>query len=119
MDEIAIAFPELRIVMAHIGHPWQIDTLMVIRKHPHVYADISAQFIRPWSQYNAFIMATEWGVMDKLIFGTDYPVATPELVMNGLREVNKVVEGTLLPRVPQEELERIIYRDSLSLLGLT
>ena len=41
MDEIAIAFPELRIVMAHLGHPWQADTIAVIRKHPHVYADVS------------------------------------------------------------------------------
>src|SRR5690606_21132658 len=63
MDEIAIEFPELRIVMAHMGHPWQADTITVIRKHPHVYADISGMFYRPWSFYNALQLATEWNVL--------------------------------------------------------
>ena len=48
MDEIAIRFPELRVVMAHMGHPWQRETIVTIRKHPHVYADVSALFYRPW-----------------------------------------------------------------------
>jgi hypothetical protein len=30
MDDIALAFPELRVVMAHLGHPWQADTIAVI-----------------------------------------------------------------------------------------
>ncbi len=47
-------FRSLRMILAHIGHPWQIDCIVVIRKHPHVYADISANFYRPWSYYNAF-----------------------------------------------------------------
>ena len=42
MDEIAIAHPDLRVVMAHMGHPWPRETVVVIRKHPHVYADVSS-----------------------------------------------------------------------------
>ena len=48
-DEIAIRFPDLRMVIAHLGHPWQADTLVVIRKHPNVFADLSASFYRPVS----------------------------------------------------------------------
>jgi predicted TIM-barrel fold metal-dependent hydrolase len=118
MDEVAAAFPELRIVMAHLGHPWQADTFMVIRKHPHVYADISSQFFRPWSQYQALRLAAEWGVLDKLVFGSDYPVATPQETMDGLLSVNSVIEGTKLPRVPEEALQRVIERDTVALLGL-
>ncbi len=118
MDEVAMAFPELRIVMAHMGHPWQADTFVVIRKHPNVYADISANFYRPWSQYNALRLATEWKVLDKLLFGTDYPIATPQETMEGLLNVNQIVEGTALPRVPEEALQEILHRDSLTLLGL-
>jgi uncharacterized protein len=119
MDEIAIAFPELRIVMAHLGHPWHVDTFAVIRKHPHVYADVSAQFYRPWSQYNGLRLATEWNVLEKLLFGSDFPVATPQETMDGLLAVNSVVEGTNLPRVPEDAVRRIVERDSLTLLGLT
>ena len=77
MDEIAIRFPELRVVMAHLGHPWQRETIVTIRKHPHVYADVSALFYRPWSFYEALRLATEWGALDKLLFGSDFPIATP------------------------------------------
>jgi len=115
---VAILHPELRIVMAHMGHPWQADTIVVVRKHPHVYADVSALFYRPWSAYNALRLATEWNVLDKLLFGSDFPIATAGETMAGLRSVNDVVAGTGLPRVPEDALEDVIHRDSLTLLGL-
>lgn len=119
VDRIAIACPELKIVMAHMGHPWMQDTIVVIRKHPNVYADISALFYRPWSMYNALRLATEWSVLQKLLFGSDYPIATPQETMDGTRKVNDILDGTKLPRVPEDEIEDIIHRDSFSLLGLT
>ena len=118
MDRVAMAFPNLKMILAHMGHPWQIDCIVVIRKHPNVYADISAQFYRSWSYYNAFRLATEWGVMHKLLFGSDYPIATPEETMDALSRVNDPIEGTNLPPVPLDEMDAILHRDSLGLLGL-
>jgi predicted TIM-barrel fold metal-dependent hydrolase len=118
MDRIATRFPELRVIMAHMGHPWWIDTITVIRKHPNVWADISALFYRPWSQWECYRYATEWSVLHKMLFGTDFPVATVEETIAGTRRINQVVDGTGLPRVPDEEIEKIIHRDSLALLGL-
>ncbi len=118
MDEVAMAFPELRIVMAHMGHPWHADTIAVIRKHPHVYADVSANFYRPWQQYQGLRLATEWNVLDKLVFGSDYPVATPRETLEGTLAVNRVVDGTGLPRVPEDALRAALERDTLALLGI-
>jgi uncharacterized protein len=118
MDEIAMRHPELRIVMAHMGHPWQADTIAVVRKHPHVYADISALFYRPWSFYCGMRLATEWSVLDKLLFGSDFPIIAPEETLSGLRNVNAPTAGTALPVVPLDAIERIIHRNSLELLGL-
>jgi predicted TIM-barrel fold metal-dependent hydrolase len=118
MDEVAIRFPELRIVMAHIGHPWQADTITVIRKHPHVYADVSANFYRPWSFYSAMRIATEWNVLDKLLLGSDYPIATPAETIAGLRALNDIPRASGLPGIPEDAIEAIIHRDSLALLGL-
>lgn len=118
IDRLAMACSRLRIVLAHMGHPWQADCIAVIRKHPHVYADVSAQFYRPWSYYNAFRLATEWNVLHKLLFGSDFPVATPAETMDGLRRVNDIVEGTKLPRVPDDAMTAILHRDTLDLLGL-
>ncbi len=118
IDRLAIACPELRMILAHMGHPWQTDCIVVIRKHPHVYADISAQFYRPWSYYNAFRLATEWDVLHKLLFGSDFPIATPQETIDAMATVNDIVEGTKLPRVPEAAMEQILHRNSLELLGL-
>ncbi|HEX4215926.1 MAG TPA: amidohydrolase family protein [Candidatus Dormibacteraeota bacterium] len=118
IDQIAIRHPDLRIVMAHMGHPWQADTIVVIRKHPNVYGDVSALYYRPWSFYSGMRLATEWSVLHKLLLGSDYPIIDPQETIDGLRHVNDIVRGTALPTVPEDALEEIIHRDSLALLGL-
>lgn len=118
MDRVASAFPDLRLVLAHVGHPWQIDCIAVIRKHPNVWADISAQHYRPWSYYNCLRLATEWSVLHKLLFGSDYPVATPQETIDALPHINDILEGTRLPRVPVEELQAVVQRNALEVLGL-
>ena len=117
MDEIAIRFPELRIVMAHLGHPWQRETIVTIRKHPHVYADVSALFYRPWSFYEGLRLATEWGALEKLLFGSDFPIATPAETAAGCAG-ERPDRGHGLPPVPLDRIEELIERDPLPLLGL-
>ena len=118
MDEVAMRYPDLKIIMAHLGHPWTVDSAVVVRKHPNVYTDISGLFYRPWTFYEAMIKATEWAVLDKVLFASDFPITTAAETVAGMRNVNKIVEGTNLPRVPLEQMEAIIQRDSLTLLGL-
>jgi predicted TIM-barrel fold metal-dependent hydrolase len=118
MDQIAMRYPDLKAILAHLGHPWQVDTCVVIRKHPNLYADISGLFYRPFSFYEAMRKATEWNVLDKLLFGSDYPITTPAENIEALRRLNHIVEGTNFPPVPEEALEAIIHRNSLELLGL-
>ena len=119
LDEVAIRFPTLTLLIAHLGYPWKAETLHVIRKHPHLFADISFACSRPWTFYNALTYYAEWNALDKLMFGSDFPAAgTPVESMAMLRSVNDVVEGTGLPRIPEREIEAIIQRNSLELLGL-
>jgi uncharacterized protein len=118
IDEIALRHPELRMVLAHMGHPWQRETIVTIRKHPNLWADVSALVFRPWSLYESLRLACEWGVTGKLLFGSDFPLATPLETMEGLRGVNSILEGTRLPPVPEEQIEGIIHRDALGALGI-
>ena len=118
LEDVALEFPDLKMIIAHMGHPWISDTIVLIRKQPNFYSDVSALYYRPWQFYNALILAKEYGVLDKLLFGTDYPFTTPETSLQGLRSCNKLVEGTNLPRLEEEEIESIIHAPALSLLGL-
>ncbi len=117
-DEVAIAHPELRMVLAHVGHPFMEECLVVIRKHPHVYADTSALYYRPWQFYNMLIAAQEYNVTHKLLFGTDYPFAAGQASIDGLRQANDVIGNSGLPRVTGETIEGILGRDAFSLLGI-
>ncbi|MBM3216544.1 amidohydrolase [Candidatus Poribacteria bacterium] len=118
LEEIALRYPNLKMVIAHLGHPWEADTIVLIRKQPNVYADISALYYRPWQFYNAMVLAQEYGVTHKLLFGSDYPFTTPASSFEALRRVNDLVEGTRLPRTSQTALDEIIHRDTLDLLGI-
>ncbi len=117
-DEVAAKYPDLRMVLAHVGHPFCDECLVVIRKHPHVYADISALHYRPWQFYNMLIAAQEYHVTHKLLFGTDYPFTNAVDSIDGLRNVNRFTEGSALPRVTHETIEGILNRDSFALLNL-
>jgi predicted TIM-barrel fold metal-dependent hydrolase len=118
-DEVALRFPELRIVMAHMGHPWATETVVTIRKHPHVYADVSSIYLRPWVCYQSLLAAVEWGCTPKLLLGSDFPIADTGEAIAGLRRVNDILEGTRLPRVPDEVIDAIVHADALGALGLS
>jgi predicted TIM-barrel fold metal-dependent hydrolase len=53
-----------------------------------------------------------------VLFGTDYPFTTVNESIAGIRKLNDMLEGTKLPRLKSEEIENMIHRDSLAILGL-
>jgi predicted TIM-barrel fold metal-dependent hydrolase len=101
-------FPDLKMIVAHLGHPWEDDLIALMRKCPNLYADISAVHYRPWRYWQSLVSAMEYGVTHKLLLGSDFPSATVANVIDGLRRINAPVEGTGLPRVPEEVQERIV-----------
>lgn len=118
LDRVATRWPDVRIIMAHLGHPYEGECVAVIRKHPNVYADISALHYRPFQLFHSLMLVQEYGVWQKLLFGSDYPFTTVQASIDGLRSLNRMVEGTNFPRLDEGAIEQLIYRDSLALLGL-
>ena len=90
----------------------------MMRKHPNVYTELSGNFYRPWDLYQALLTAMDWGQTHKILFGTDWPITTARESLAGLRAVNQFAQAGL-PRIPDEIIDGILYRDSLSLLGIT
>lgn len=118
LDDVATRFPDVKIILAHLGHPYEGDCVVTIRKHPNVYADCSALHYRPFQLYHSLMLVQEYGVWDKVLLGSDYPFTTINATLAGLRSLNKMVEGTNLPKLNAEKIEAMIYRDSLKILGL-
>jgi predicted TIM-barrel fold metal-dependent hydrolase len=118
LDRVAIRFPEVKIILAHLSHPYEGECVAVIRKHPHVYADCSALHYRPFQLYHSLMLVQEYGVWPKLLFGSDYPFTTVNASIAGLRSLNAMLAGTALPRLDEQAIEALIERDSLRILGL-
>jgi predicted TIM-barrel fold metal-dependent hydrolase len=118
LEDVALAYPDLVMVIAHLGHPWIAETIVLIRKHPNLYADLSALHYRPWQFYNGMMLAFEYGVMEKILFGSDYPFTTPEATLKALYEINEIPGRSGLPLIPTEQIKMIIERDALALLRL-
>lgn len=118
LEDLALAFPKLKFWIAHFGHPWEMETIVLIRKQPNVYTDLSGLFYRPWQYYNILRLAQEYQVLHKCFFGSDYPVATAQETIDGTRRVNDILEGTRLPRVAPDQLEAIFERNPLEILEI-
>ena len=117
-DSVAVDFPDLHMVLAHLGHPWEGETISVIRRHANVYADLSALYYRPWQFYNSMRLLVEYGAAAKLLFGSDFPFTTTNSSLLGVRNINHVIANSGLPPIPSDIIEGIIHRDALKLLQL-
>ena len=118
VDRVAARFPDVKMILAHLGHPFEGECVATIRKHPNLYADCSALHYRPFQLYHSLMLVQEYGVWHKVLFGSDYPFTTVQASLDGMRQLNAMLEGTKLPRLDMDKMEQMFERDSLALLGI-
>ncbi|WP_334194356.1 amidohydrolase family protein [Pararhodobacter sp.] len=76
LDDVAVDFPDLKIILAHPSFPWQEEALSVATHKPNVYIDLSG-----WSpKYFPPILMQYANTMlrKKMLFGSDWPAITPD-----------------------------------------
>jgi predicted TIM-barrel fold metal-dependent hydrolase len=76
LDDVAVDFPDMPIIMAHPSFPWQDEALSVCLHKPQVYIDLSG-----WSpKYFPpnLVQYANTQLKHKVLFGSDYPVLTPD-----------------------------------------
>lgn len=76
LDDVAVDFPGMPIVIAHPSFPWQDNALAVATHKPNVYIDLSG-----WSPKYfppQLVQYTNTLLKNKMLFGSDYPVLTPD-----------------------------------------
>jgi hypothetical protein len=118
LDEVARAFPRLKIVIGNMGVPFFEQTLSMVAKHEHVFADLTVRPAKVWQTYNIVVAAYERGVMDKLLFGSGFPLGNAGECIETLLGFNMLLADTKLPTVPRGSIRNVIERDSFELLGI-
>ncbi|MDY6875576.1 MAG: amidohydrolase family protein [Chloroflexota bacterium] len=123
LDEVAVRFPELYLILAHAGRPMYAEAALLLRKHSHVYADLCANVgRRDGEALLAFVLLAlkvYAGATDRLLFGSDYPVFWPA---DFLGQIRAAVGGGLAQRlglqtISEGELVMILGDNVLSILN--
>jgi predicted TIM-barrel fold metal-dependent hydrolase len=85
LDQVAIDFPDLKLLGIHIGVPWTDEMISMAWKHENVFIGVDAYGPKHWPQSLVHYMNT-YG-RGKVLFGTDWPVVDPE---RAVREINEL-----------------------------
>ncbi|WP_165956420.1 amidohydrolase family protein [Kribbella antibiotica] len=106
VDDVATDFPDLRIILAHPSFPWQDEALAVATHKPSVYIDLSG-----WSPKYfppQLVRYANTLLQDKVLFGSDYPVITPDRWLADFAELE----------IKPEVRSKILKDNAAGLLGL-
>jgi predicted TIM-barrel fold metal-dependent hydrolase len=76
VDDVAAEFPNLDIILAHPSFPWQEEALAVAVHKPNVYIDLSGWSPKYFPEILVQYINTR--LRDKMLFGSDYPLITPD-----------------------------------------
>jgi uncharacterized protein len=107
IDDVAVDFPDLPIIMAHPSFPWQDEAISICLHKPNVYIDLSG-----WSpKYFApqLIQYANTLLKHKVLFGSDYPLLTPDRWMADLEKI----------AIKEEVRPLILKENACKLLGIS
>jgi predicted TIM-barrel fold metal-dependent hydrolase len=129
IDTVAVDFPEITFILAHMGKPWVDTALRVARKNHNVYLDLSAwddlYLNRPMYFIETIAKAKGICKLDKILFGSDWPVQlggpTADHVRTdhmSFKEWFDVVKNLQIPEIlKQLDYPEITEQDKRMILG--
>jgi hypothetical protein len=104
LDDVAVDFPDMPIILAHPSFPWQEEALSVATHKPQVYIDLSG-----WSpKYFPPILVQYANTLlkEKILFGSDYPVMAPERWMADFDKLP--IKPEVRPLIMKENAARLL-----------
>ena len=100
VDDVAVDFPKMKIILAHGGRPlWMSTCMFLVRRFPNVYMDISS--IPPAKVLEYFPRIDE--IADRVLFGTDWPAP----MVRGMRDNFTQFQELPLPEAAKEKITRL------------
>jgi predicted TIM-barrel fold metal-dependent hydrolase len=86
VDDLALYFPELKLICAHMGWPWVEELISLAAKHPNVYIGTTAHAPKYWDP--KFFQFANSRAPGKVLFGSDWPVLDYDRVERELADKN-------------------------------
>ncbi|MFG2696828.1 amidohydrolase family protein [Kitasatospora sp. NPDC048407] len=104
VDDVAADFPHLKIVLAHPSFPWQDEALAVATHKPGVHIDLSG-----WSPKYFPPQLVQYAntlLKDKVLFGSDYPVLTPDRWLADFAKLP--IKDEVRPKILKDNAARLL-----------
>mmetsp|Transcript_18721 Transcript_18721/g.52665 ORF Transcript_18721/g.52665 Transcript_18721/m.52665 type:complete len:277 (-) Transcript_18721:57-887(-) len=95
LEDVLLEFPDLQVVGGHVGVPWIGEVLSLLHKFPNFYIDTSAYKLQRLPEELVAYMKSRSG-RHRVMFGTNYPMISPEASLQGLKELGLDDETTEL-----------------------
>jgi predicted TIM-barrel fold metal-dependent hydrolase len=107
VDDVAVDFPDMPIILAHPSFPWQDEALSVATHKPQVYIDLSG-----WSPKYFPPILVQYAnsiLKNKMLFGSDYPMITPERWLADFETIP--IKPDVRPLILKENAVRLLKLD--------
>ena len=122
LDDVARAFPSLRMLVCHAGHPWVDECLVLASRHPNVYLDVSFfnSTLSRRQTYGFLQRARQLGCpWSRICWATDYPgFEFPETLLPKFALVNDVAEDTDSTPISEADLARMLGGNYARFIGM-
>jgi predicted TIM-barrel fold metal-dependent hydrolase len=123
IDSVAVDFPKLKIVLAHVGVPWVDEALTIAAKNPNVSVDVSGwQIFAASSTARIYSMIADAKMLrvfpNRMIWGSDFPLFEQVMPLKKWMEffVNLQMPDSMLemgyPKVSPEEIETVMWKNA-------
>jgi predicted TIM-barrel fold metal-dependent hydrolase len=115
VDEVAVDYPKVKFLICHLGNPWFRDCMEVVYKNENVYTDISGLTLGDFTDRFEAYMRNQlkemilWGVNPrKVLYGTDWPLATMESYLQFMEEL----------KLPKKDKDLMFFENAVSFYKL-
>jgi len=104
IDDVAVDFPDMPIVMAHPSFPWQDEAISIALHKPQVYIDLSGWSPKYFSP--TLVQYANTLLRHKVLFGSDYPYLTPDRWLADFEKIG--IREEVRPLVLKENAARLL-----------
>jgi len=115
IDEVAVDFPDLKIVICHVGNPWIRDCMEVVYKNKNVYADFSGLVLGDFTEKFEKYMKEQLeemilyaGEPEYLLYGTDWPLSSMKSYLSFMKQLD----------LPDDKKELILWKNAAKLFKI-
>jgi predicted TIM-barrel fold metal-dependent hydrolase len=104
IDDVAVDFPDMPIIMAHPSFPWQDEAISICLHKPQVYIDLSGWSPKYFSP--TLVQYANTLLKHKVLFGSDYPLITPDRWLSDFEKIG--IRDEVRPLILKENAVRLL-----------